>query len=108
MTDYYSTVNAHFLDYWQVIKVRRWLIVLIFLLVVSSVGVATYFAPREYNSFATIEVQEDMTPVHMLENQTEPRPVDDPKFSQTQIQIILRKGVLYPVIDRLNLRAKWA
>jgi succinoglycan biosynthesis transport protein ExoP len=105
----YTTVNAHFLDYWHVVKIRRWLIALIFLLVVSVVGIATYFAPRQYNSFATIDVQTDMTPVHMLENQTEQRPLDDPKdFSQTQIQIILRKGVLYPVIDRLNLSANWA
>jgi succinoglycan biosynthesis transport protein ExoP len=105
----YTTVNAHFLDYWHVIKIRRWLIALIFLLVVSSVGVATYFAPRQYNSFATIDVQTDMTPIHIRENQAEQRTLDDPKeFSQTQIQIILRKGVLYPVIDRLNLQTKWA
>ena len=104
-----TPMGLHFLDYWHVIKIRRWLIGLIFLLVVSSVGIATYFAPRQYNSFATIDVQTDMTPIHILENQTEQRPLDDPKdFSQTQIQIILRKGVLYPVIDRLNLLTKWA
>ena len=101
-------MNAHLLDYWQIIKIRIWLIVLIFLLVVGSVGVATYFEPRQYHSFATIEVQADMTPVHMLENQTEPRAPEDTKFSQTQIEIILRKGVLYPVIERLNLTSKWA
>lgn len=101
-------MNAHLLDYWRVIRVRIWLVLLVFLGVVSSVGVATYLAPRQYKSFVTIEVQEDMTPVHMLEPQTEVRATDDPKFSQTQFQILSRKGVLYPVIDRLNLQAKWA
>jgi len=101
-------MSSHFLDYWHVIKVRRWLIVLIFLLVVSSVGIATYFAPREYTSVATIEVQPDMTPVHLVQNQIEPRAPEDTKFSQTQIEIILRKGVMYPVIDRLNLQDKWS
>jgi uncharacterized protein involved in exopolysaccharide biosynthesis len=101
-------MSPQFLDYWRVIKIRRRLIVLILLLVVSSVGIATYFAPRQYNSVATIEVQPDMTPVHLLENQTEPRAPEDTKFSQTQIEIILRKGVIYPVIDRLNLLDKWS
>jgi succinoglycan biosynthesis transport protein ExoP len=101
-------MSSHFLDYWRVIKVRRWLIFLIFLLVVSSVGVATYFTPRQYNSVATIEVEPDMTPVHLVENQTEPRAPEDTKFSQTQIEIILRKGVIYPVIDRLDLLDKWS
>ena len=31
----------------------------------------TLFRSREYNSIATIEVQADMTPVHLVENQTE-------------------------------------
>jgi polysaccharide biosynthesis transport protein len=101
-------MNVHLFDYWRVVRIRFWWIVLIFLLVVSSVGIATYFAHRQYSSFATIEVQADMTPVHMIENQTEPQAIDDTKFSQTQIQIMLRKGVLYPVIDRLNLQTKWA
>jgi polysaccharide biosynthesis transport protein len=101
-------MSPHFLDYWRVVVIRRRLIVLIFLLVVSSVGVATYFAPRQYTSFATIEVQPDMTPVHLVQNQTEPRPPEDTKFSQTQIEIILRKGVLFAVIDRLELLDKWS
>jgi capsular exopolysaccharide synthesis family protein len=92
----------------RVLRVRRAWIILIFLLVVSSVGITTYFTPRQYASFATIEVQADMIPFHMVENQTDPRMFDDQKFSQTQFQIIQRKGVLYRVIDRLNLREKWA
>lgn len=73
-----------------------------------GVSIHTYFAPREYNSIATIEVQADMTPVHLVENQTEARAPEDTKFSQTQIEIILRKGVIYPVIDLLNLLDQWS
>jgi polysaccharide biosynthesis transport protein len=106
--DSHQEVRIHFLDYWRVVRVRLGLVIFIFLSVVISAGVATFFTPRQYHSFATIEVQADMTPVHMLENQTVPTTLDDPKFSLTQIQIILRKGVLYPVIDRLNLQTTWA
>ena len=49
-----------------------------------------------------------MTPVHLVENQTEARAPEDTKFSQTQIEIILRKGVIYPVIDLLNLLDQWS
>jgi len=100
--------KLHFLDYWRVIRVRLGLVILVFLLVVIAAGVATYFLPRKYNSFATIEVEPEMTPVRIFDNQTgSQHEVNDPKFIQTQFQIIMRKGVLYPVIDRLDLQRKW-
>jgi polysaccharide biosynthesis transport protein len=99
--------RLHFLDYWRVIRVRLGLVILVFLLVVIAAGVATYFLPRKYNSFATIEVEPEMTPVRIFESETRPQQVNDPKFTQTQFQIIMRKGVLYPVIDRLDLQRKW-
>jgi succinoglycan biosynthesis transport protein ExoP len=100
--------RLHFLDYWRVIRVRLGLVILVFLLVVIAAGVATYFLPRKYNSFATIEVEPEMTPVRIFDNQTgSQHEVNDPKFIQTQFQIIMRKGVLYPVIDRLDLQRKW-
>jgi succinoglycan biosynthesis transport protein ExoP len=99
--------RLHFLDYWRVIRVRLGLVILVFLLVVIAAGVATYFLPRKYNSFATIEVEPEMTPVRIFESETRPQQVNDPKFTQTQFQIIMRKGVLYPVIDRLDLQRRW-
>jgi succinoglycan biosynthesis transport protein ExoP len=100
--------KLHFLDYWRVIRVRLGLVILVFLLVVIAASVATYFLPRKYDSFATIEVEPEMTPVRIFDNQAgSQQPVNDPKFTQTQFQIITRKGVLYPVIDRLDLQRKW-
>jgi polysaccharide biosynthesis transport protein len=100
--------KLHFLDYWRVIRIRLGLVILVFLLVVIAAGVVTYLLPRKYNSFVTIEVEPEITPVRIFENQTAPQqPINDPKFTQTQFQIIMRKGVLYPVIDRLDLQRKW-
>jgi len=96
--------KLHFLDYWRTIRIRKGLICLIFLLVVITVGVLTYLSPKEYLSFATIEVQPDMTPVRIFNNTQTDDTAHDPKFTQTQFQIILRKGVLYPVIERLRLQ----
>src|SRR5260370_15180279 len=95
--------KLHFLDYWRVIRVRLGLVILVFLLVVIAASVATYFLPRKYNSFATIEVEPEMTPVRIFDNQTgSQREVNDPKSTHTQLQIIIRNVVLYPSIDRLT------
>lgn len=105
--DSHQEVRLHLLDYWRVIRVRLGLVILVFALVVITAGVCTYLQPRQYKSFATIEAQPELTPVRIFENQAAPSTSDDPKFSQTQFQIIMRKGVLYPVIDRLSLQSKW-
>jgi polysaccharide biosynthesis transport protein len=105
-----ETAKLHFLDHWRVIRVRLGLVMLIFLLVVSTVGVITYFTPKEYLSFATIEVEPNMNPVRIFTDSvtSEETAVTDPKFTRTQFQIIIRKGVLYPVIQRLELEKRWA
>jgi uncharacterized protein involved in exopolysaccharide biosynthesis len=102
-------VKLHFLDYWRIIRIRLGLIFLIFVVVLGTAAVITYFMPREYSSFATIELRPDMTPVRIFENQpaTSDNRGFDPKFTPTQFQIITRKGVLYPVIEKLELEQKW-
>ena len=104
--NYPNEAKLHFLDYWRVVRVRLGLVVLIFLLVVLTAGVISFISPKQYRSFATIEVQPDMTPVRIFENQPTGAALD-PKFTQTQFQIITRKGVLYPVIDQLDLCHRW-
>jgi succinoglycan biosynthesis transport protein ExoP len=107
--DHSLDVKLHFLDYWRIIRIRLGLVFLVFLLVFGTVAVVTYFMPREYSSFATIELQPDMTSVRIFDNQPDAKnnPLYDPKFVATQFQIITRKGVLYPVIDQLDLQKKW-
>jgi len=100
-------VKLHFLDYWRVIRMRLGLVALIFLLVLITVGVTTFLMPKEYMSFATIEVEPNMNPVRIFTT-TSTTDITDPKFTQTQFQIITRKGVLYPVIQRLDLEKRWA
>jgi succinoglycan biosynthesis transport protein ExoP len=106
--DFRQDVRLHLLDYWRVVRIRLGLVVVIFALVLLTTGVFTYFTPRQYRSFATIEVAQNMTPVRIFDVQGGAETgYSDPRFSQTQFQIILRKGVLYPVIERLNLQARW-
>jgi len=99
--------KLHLLDYWQVIRIRLGLVALIFFLVTITVGVTTFLLPKEYMSFTTIELEPNIDPVRIITS-TSTTDANDPKFTQTQVEIIARKGVLYPVIQRLDLEKRWA
>jgi len=98
-------IKLHLLDYWRVIRVRLPLIILVFLLVVITAGVATYLTPRQYMSSVTMQVKEDNNNMQIFNGQSGPR--YDPRFSTTQFQILQRKEILYPVIDAMKLMQKW-
>ncbi|MEO8206925.1 MAG: polysaccharide biosynthesis tyrosine autokinase [Chthoniobacterales bacterium] len=104
MTETADETKLHFLDYWRVIRVRLPLIILTFLVVMITVGIVTYFAPRLYEAKATLEIRErDMDMAVFKANNASL----DPRFTSTQFQIIQKKEILYPVIDTLNLFQKW-
>lgn len=98
-------IKLHLLDYWRVIRVRLPLIILVFLLVVITAGVATYLTPRQYMSSVTMQVKEDNNNMQIFNGQSGPR--YDPRFATTQFQILQRKEILYPVIDAMKLMQKW-
>lgn len=98
--------QIHLLDFWRVIRVRLPLVILTFLLVVITTGVVTYFLPRQYMSTAVIEVQQNDVNLEIFGNSATGNRWD-PRFATQQFQIIQRKEVLDPVIERLGLNTKW-
>jgi len=98
-------LKLHFLDYWRVIRVRLPLIVLVFLLVVLTSAVVTYFMPKEYASTVTMQVQQNDTLLQVFDRSGGGN--FDPRFLTTQFEIIQRKEMLYPVIDSLGLEQRW-
>lgn len=98
-------LKLHFLDYWRVIRVRLPLIVLVFLLVVLTSAVVTYFMPKEYASTVTMQIQQNDTLIQVFDRSSGVG--FDPRFLTTQFEIIQRKEMLYPVIDSLGLEQRW-
>jgi succinoglycan biosynthesis transport protein ExoP len=97
-----SEVKLHFLDYWRVIKVRAGLITLVFLLVMITAGVTTYFLPRQYLAKVSMEVKPDTSrAVNIFEGAAQR--TYDPQFVATQFQILRKSEILYPVIKQLDL-----
>ena len=52
-------LKLHFLDYWRVIRLRRSLIIMVFLLCVVTSTLLTFWLPKQYASTVRIEVQKD-------------------------------------------------
>ena len=101
-----NEAQLHFLDYWRVIRIRFPLIVLVFLLVVITTGVVTYFLPKQYESSVTMQINQNDTYLKVFDDRTGGRGFD-PRFITTQFEIIQRKEILYPVIEALGLEQKW-
>jgi capsular exopolysaccharide synthesis family protein len=98
--------TLHFLDYWRVIRIRLPLVVLVFLLVVITTGIVTFFLPRQYESSVTMQVKQNDTYMKLFDDRSGGAGID-PRFMTTQFEIIQRKEILYPVIEALGLEAKW-
>jgi capsular exopolysaccharide synthesis family protein len=98
--------KLHFLDYWRVLRIRLPLIILIFLLVVITTGVITYFLPKQYASGSTMQIKQNDTYMRVFDDRGGGGGFD-PRFITTQFEIIQRKEILYPVIEGLGLEQKW-
>jgi capsular exopolysaccharide synthesis family protein len=99
--------KLHFLDYWRIIRIRKTVILSVFLLVVMTTTFVTYvILPESYSSMARIKVERDGTDVPNMSGQ----PVMygfDPYFIETEFQVIQSSLILDKVIDNLNLSAVW-
>ncbi len=98
--------RLQFLDYWRVIRTRKVIVFLVFLLVVLTVFTITLFQPKIYMAVARIKVEPEKPSVSPYSDVRD-YPVYDPYFLQTQYEILQSQKILYPVIERLNLEQVW-
>ncbi len=101
-------LKLHFLDYWRVIRLRRSLILVVFLLCVLTSTILTLWLPKQYSSSVCIEVQKDAPAVATGRTATVVQ--SDPFWLTTQFQIIKSYSILTNVIldPSLNLRQRFA
>ncbi|HEX4122136.1 MAG TPA: polysaccharide biosynthesis tyrosine autokinase [Verrucomicrobiae bacterium] len=99
-------IKLHFLDYWRVIRLRRSLILVVFLLCVMTSALLTLWLPKWFASTARIEVQKDNPEVTMLRPDSYSYAQSDPYFLTTQFKIIESQSILTNVIADLNLQQK--
>src|SRR5687767_3629880 len=100
-------VKLHFLDYWRIIRIRKTVILAVFLLVTITTTVVTFVLPKSYASTVRMKVEKDAPDVEGIGQQRNASAYD-PYWMQTEFETIQSKSVLHKVITNLNLNKKWA
>jgi polysaccharide biosynthesis transport protein len=99
--------RLHFLDYWRIIRIRKAVIILVFLLVSVTATIVTFVLPKTYASNVRIEVHLPSADTGSID-QPATINVTDPFYLQTEYEVIKSGLILDPVIEQLNLNSEWA
>src|SRR3974377_1862138 len=91
--------KLHFLDYWRIIRIRKTVILAVFLLVVLTTTAVTFILPEIYSSPVRIEVGKDSPHIAPLLYGVQQQTTFDPYFIQTEFEKIKSKTVLHRVIE---------
>ena len=98
--------KLHFLDYWRIIRIRKTVIIAVFLLIAITATVVTFILPESYSSTARIKIENDGSDIASFAS-PQMNPGYDPYFIQTEFEIIQSETVLGKVIDTLGLNVAW-
>jgi capsular exopolysaccharide synthesis family protein len=98
--------KLHFLDYWRVIRIRKAIIITVFVITAVIATAVTFVLPEYYSSTARIKVENDINDIEGV-NPTPMSTSFDPYFIQTTFEIMQSELVLSNVIAELDLNVKW-
>ncbi len=98
--------KLHFLDYWRIIRIRKTVILAVFLLVVITATVVTFILPESFSSFAKIKIERDTADISFSDPQSGQR-IYDPYFINTEFEVIQSEIILSNVIYDLKLNEEW-
>ncbi|MCB1125369.1 MAG: hypothetical protein KDM81_02655, partial [Verrucomicrobiae bacterium] len=97
----------HFLDYWRIIRIRKMVILAVWLLVVITTVAVTLVLKPTYDSTITIEIQKDIPDIGPIGVQQD-RNDYDPYFMATEFSKIQSDSVLWPVVKTNNFIPTWS
>ncbi len=98
--------KLHFLDYWRIIRIRKTVILAVFLLVVITATLVTFILPESFASTARIKIERDQSDIAGM-NDRGLTGVYDPYFIQTEFELIQSEVILGKVIEDLQLNVEW-
>jgi capsular exopolysaccharide synthesis family protein len=99
--------KLHFLDYWRIIRIRKAIIITVFLITAIIATAVTFILPESFASTARILVETDVSNISMGEDRSASQAAYDPFFLQTTYELIQSQAVLSNVVNTLNLNAEW-
>ncbi|HVM48570.1 MAG TPA: polysaccharide biosynthesis tyrosine autokinase [Candidatus Acidoferrum sp.] len=98
--------KLHFLDYWRIIRLRKTVILAVFLLVVITATLVTFILPESYSSTARIKIERDQPDITGFQERGMPLGYD-PYFIQTEFELIQSEVILGKVVEDLGLNVEW-
>jgi capsular exopolysaccharide synthesis family protein len=99
--------RLHFLDYWRIIRIRKAIIITVFLITAIIATAVTLLLPESYASTAQIRIEPDIVSDISGVGGNLTYTTYDPYFIQTEFEVIQDRVVLGKVIDALNLNVDW-
>ena len=99
--------KLHFLDYWRIIRIRKTIILAVFLLVVITATLVTFILPESYSSSTRIKIERDQSDISGFAERGGGIQSYDPYFIQTEFELIQSEVILGKVIDDLDLSTVW-
>jgi polysaccharide biosynthesis transport protein len=98
--------RLHFLDYWRIIRIRKAIIITVFLTTAIFATIVTFWLPASYSSTSEIEVKQDGSDINELGGQLSSGGYD-PYFLTTELEKLKGPIILDKVVEVLNLNAVW-
>src|SRR5947199_8194116 len=89
--------KLHFLDYWRIIRIRKMVIMAVFLLVVLTTTAVTFILPESWSSTVRIAVEKDVSDIRPL-GFPQSSTAFDRFFIQTEFEKIRSNQLLQNVI----------
>jgi capsular exopolysaccharide synthesis family protein len=99
--------RLHFLDYWRVIRIRKAIIITVFLITAIIATAVTFILPESYASTCKVKIENDVNDSTGGVAPTPSQTTYDPYFIQTTFEIMSSSLVLSNVVNSLNLNAEW-
>jgi polysaccharide biosynthesis transport protein len=99
--------KLHFLDYWRIIRIRKTIILAVFLLVVITATLVTFVLPESYSSTTRIKVERDQSDITPVLGERAAGVGYDPYFIQTEFELIQSEVILSNVVASLDLNNEW-
>ena len=100
-------VRLHFLDYWRIIRIRKAIIITVFLITAIIATAVTLLLPESYASTAQIRIEPDIVSDISGVGSHVTYASYDPYFIQTEFEVIQDRVVLGKVVEALNLNVEW-
>src|SRR6266436_2841530 len=99
--------KLHFLDYWRIIRIRKTVILAVFLLVALTTTLVTFILPPSFSSTVRMKVEKDAPDIAGIGERSWAGGFD-PYWVQIEFETIQSKSILNQVISNLFLSKRWA